>query len=191
MTTMTRKRAEEIQAAREELRAMLAPGDVVTVLSRHVARSGMTRWLDLYATVDGELVRITEPAATAMGDRTYYLRSEGLWMVKAEGCGMDMHFATVYNLSRSLWPHGYMCTGDNDAPRKRCGSNDHANDYGAFAREYDESRRHAALLAECDPAARESYVAARQAYVSGKLATSYDPSRVHSDGGYALTHRTL
>lgn len=187
MTTMTKKFAAEIEAARAELREILPPGSQVLVLQRHMARSGMTRWLDLYATVDGELRRITEQAATAMGDRTYY-RDDSGWTLKVGGCGMDMHFHTVYSLSRALYADGYACTGDSTQPRRRCGSNDHSNDYSDFGREYDAKF---GPVEATHTSAREQAVAERQDYISRKLATSYDPARIHSDGGYALTHRTL
>lgn len=182
--TKKAQRAAEVEAAREELRQILPPGAQVLVLQRHVAPSGMTRWLDLYAMVDGELRRITETAATAMDDHTTYKDGHG-WTLKVGGCGMDMHFATVYNLSRALYRDGYACTGDSEQPRHRCGSNDHSNDYGMFSREYD------AALAESWDGTRDEYVAARQDYISEQLATSYAPTRIHTDGGYALTHRSL
>lgn len=37
------------------------------------------------------------------------------------GVGMDMGFALVHELSYSLWPNGFECTG------QRCPSSDHAN----------------------------------------------------------------
>jgi hypothetical protein len=39
------------------------------------------------------------------------------------GAGMDMGFALVYNLSRSLYPNGFDCIGES------CPSNDHVNGY--------------------------------------------------------------
>lgn len=85
-----------------QLRAMLKPGDSVYTTVRHVARSGMMRTIDLYVMQDNEPRRITWLACEAMGD-TYNRKHEGMRM---DGCGMDMCFAAVYNLGRTLWPNG-------------------------------------------------------------------------------------
>ena len=50
------------------------------------------------------------------------------------GCGMDMGFALVYNLSSALYPNGFPCTGSTGytktyrkAKQPRCTSNHHSN----------------------------------------------------------------
>src|SRR3990167_5500047 len=43
------------------------------------------------------------------------------WGVRVGGCGMDMGFHLVYNLSRVLFPDGFDCIG-KDFP-----ANDHSN----------------------------------------------------------------
>jgi hypothetical protein len=142
----------ERDEARAELRAMLNPGDTVNVIQRHVSQSGMMRKLSLFV---GD-VNVTNLAARAMGEK---VDTSGYHnTIKVNGCGMDMHFATVYNLARALWPNGHPCTGHDSWDTKivrgrkinRCPSNDHNNGM------------------------RE-----------------YDTATIHSDGGYALKHRTL
>jgi hypothetical protein len=47
--------------------------------------------------------------------------------VKVGGCGMDMGFHLVYNLSRTLYPT-YQCLGKGDGSyRSGCPSNEHVN----------------------------------------------------------------
>lgn len=103
-------------AALEELRAMLSPGDTVHGIVRSVARSGMSRRIDFYKlTADGP-VYLTGRIAAIKGTDDF---DGGL---RVTGCGMDMIFATVYELSRSLWPDGFNCAG-----KDLCRSNDHSN----------------------------------------------------------------
>jgi hypothetical protein len=98
MARMTKAQQADTLAAQEELREILSPGDVVGVIQRHVSRSGMLRHLSLYA---GER-NITHLAGRAMADPARDIH--GHWVLKVGGCGMDMHFATVYNLARTLFP---------------------------------------------------------------------------------------
>ena len=120
--TVTRKEAAQT-AARNELRDLFAtPGvpPVVYVVQRHVSASGMQRQLDLYAlmpawrTYNGteypDLRRITHQVAQAAG-YSYSRRYDALTI---NGCGMNMHFDAVYNLSAALYGHdergGYRLT---------------------------------------------------------------------------------
>jgi len=104
------------------LREMLHPGDTVSTILRHVSRSGMSRRISLIVSRDGELVDITWDAARAMGEtvknRSGYVQDAG---IEVGGCGMDMGFHIVYNLSRTLFPEGFTCAGE------KCGSSDHHN----------------------------------------------------------------
>lgn len=86
--------------ARDQLRAMLKPGQKVYTTLRHVSKSGMMRRISLLIVVDGELRNIDNLAADAMGDVN---TGNG---IKATGCGMDMGFHLVYNLGYYLWPNG-------------------------------------------------------------------------------------
>lgn len=107
------ERAEAIEVLRKHLR----PGDTVHTIVRHASRSGMWRSISaIVETSDGpwDASGFVARAIDAKFDR----KNGG---VKMGGCGMDMGFALVYNLSRVMWPEGHRCAG------KRCGSNEHFN----------------------------------------------------------------
>ena len=102
----------------ETLRAHLRPGDTVQTILRHVSRSGMTRSIStILIGKDGTPWDVSGLVARATGST--FDRDRG--GVKVQGCGMDMGFSLVYDLSRTLWPDGHRCAG------KRCRSNDHSN----------------------------------------------------------------
>jgi hypothetical protein len=158
---------------------------VVYVTQRHVSRSGMMRYLSLSIIRDGRHVDITSEAAEAMDERVHW--HNGYAVLKVGGCGMDMHFATVYNLARAIRPGGHNCTGEDRGPR-RCPSNDHTNDYGRLAREYDAAHPDE-YNAQPGYETRTAYVAARQAWIAEQ--PTHDRKRRHEDSGYSLTHRTV
>lgn len=108
---------KERQDAIDKLHQWIKPGDVITTVMRHVARSGMQRSISLTIPLDGEVFALDYYAARAMDDNID--RKNG--GIKIGGCGMDMGFALVYNLARTLWPDGYGCIGE------KCRSNDHSN----------------------------------------------------------------
>ena len=110
-------RATKTQQAEalEQLRD-LKPGDTVYTVLRHVSRSGMYRAIDLYTMRDNQPRRISWSAAALC--EGYDDRHEA---ARASGCGMDMGFHLVYNLSWRLFHDGYECIG------KRCPANDHFN----------------------------------------------------------------
>jgi hypothetical protein len=75
---------------------------VYTVL-RSVSASGMTRHISLKFAQGNDIFDITYLAAEAMGDRVS--ERNGYNTIKVSGCGMDMGFHLVYNLSSVLF-HG-------------------------------------------------------------------------------------
>lgn len=97
------------KAGKEKLRAeafkrlheILKPGDTVRGIVRHVSRSGMSRQIDFYAISGSEPLCISGYMAELMD---YRQSKDGALVVG--GCGMDMIFATVYNLGATLWPNG-------------------------------------------------------------------------------------
>lgn len=106
----TKAQAQQMEEARQELRKMLKPGDTVYCNIRHVSRSGMFRIISLHIitateTSNGKpyLRDINGLAAKAMDDRL----DRDRWGLKVGGCGMDMCFATVYNLGAALFPEGF------------------------------------------------------------------------------------
>lgn len=118
---MTKQMQSERDAAIAELRATLTPGTTVYTVLRHVSRSGMSRDIDVYVMEGNEPRRITWTVSKAT-DIRYDRKAEAL---KVGGCGMDMGFHVVYNLSRALYDrgHAFACIG------KDCPSNDHNNAY--------------------------------------------------------------
>ncbi|CAB5144638.1 hypothetical protein UFOVP147_24 [uncultured Caudovirales phage] len=98
----TKAQQAKINEARDTLRAMLKPNDVIYTRLNYCARSGMSRVIDLFVMRDNEPRRITWLACQALGEK-YNEQHEGL---KMTGCGMDMGFSAVYNLGYALWPNG-------------------------------------------------------------------------------------
>ena len=125
--TTRRYTEEETAEAIEHLRAELTPGRVVYTKITHVSRSGMSRSIECYlAQGRDNLTDITWQVARATNSRI----DNNHGGIVIGGCGMDMGFALVYGLGRTLYPNGVPCTGsrehDTDAPR--CKSNEHVND---------------------------------------------------------------
>lgn len=121
----TKAQLAERADAQDRLRALLAPGDTVYTVLRHVSASGMTRHIGAVIMVDGAPMDMSGLVARAIGER-FHPRNGGVVM---GGCGMDMGFHLVYVLSRVLYPDGHPCVGV-----VRCPSNDHSNgdrNYGA------------------------------------------------------------
>lgn len=97
----------------ETLRKLLSPGDKVYTILRHVSRSGMQRRISLiFAHAQGEIEDITWEAARALGDPvkqgSRYVQDGGMVV---NGCGMDMGFHVVYQLSGVLFPNGFGVVG--------------------------------------------------------------------------------
>lgn len=167
--------------ALEALRALVAPGDTVFCIQRHVSRSGMMRHISFKvapkvagkpsANTDGGLADITHYVAAILDLR----RADG-WSynaVKVSGCGMDMGFATVYALSHALYPEGFGDVG--------------VSGWGAMSA-YHMAR--ASDFVGKRPATPEE---ARQWINEGARfsARNGDASGWETDGGYALLHRWM
>ena len=132
MTTRRYSKDETLEAL-TTLRDTLTPGRTVYTKITHVSRSGMSRSIECYlAEGRDNLTDITWQVARATNARLDPHHG-GIIM---GGCGMDMGYALVYNLGRTLYPDGVPCTGSrgynphtyqttHDAPR--CQSNDHTN----------------------------------------------------------------
>ena len=99
-----------------DMMAKLIPGTSVYTIVRHVSQSGMSRDIDTYIMGNDEPIKITYITKTLLGLR--WGKNEG---VRIGGCGMDMGFALVYDLSCALFPDGFNCVGT------KCPSNDHSN----------------------------------------------------------------
>jgi len=92
--------AKDVTSARETFaRYDLKPGDTVYTVLRHVSASGMQRAIDLYIIRDNMPLRLTWLVAVVL-DMTYSRKREGLVV---NGCGMDMGWHVVYELSYALF----------------------------------------------------------------------------------------
>ena len=114
---MTRKNNAGRQEAIERLSQLLKPGDTVWTAVKHVSRSGMQRTIACYLFVDNEPRWISRTVQRAT-DNGWDDKRDG---VKIGGCGMDMGFELIYQLSSTIWTDGFFCIGDG------CPSNDHTN----------------------------------------------------------------
>jgi len=117
MTKKEEAQKEKTEAV-ERLRKLLKPGDCVRTILVHVSRSGMLRVIRPVFVKGDQTYDLTRDASIALG---YSFDDRG--GLKVGGCGMDMGFSVVYNLSRRLFPEGFKCIGK----KNRCPSNDHFN----------------------------------------------------------------
>lgn len=114
--TISKKRQLELdrQEAIIYLQSLLKPGDTVYTTVSNVSRSGMSRHISCYIPVEdknygnGKHIKdITHWVGLAAG----YRRSTKSGALVVGGCGMDMGFSVVYNLSRILFPDGFAVKG--------------------------------------------------------------------------------
>ena len=100
------QQAIDRELARRRLREMLEGVEkpVIHTVLRHVSQSGMSRDISLkLVDKDGDLVDITYTASEAMGEK---VKDRNGWrVIRVNGCGMDMGFHLVYNLSYELYKH--------------------------------------------------------------------------------------
>ena len=184
---MTTLKEREKQQAIEDLRKILKPGMVVYTVLRKVSSSGMSRQIDVYVIEDNRPRWLTGLVAKAC---EYRRADKGHGPLQVGGCGMDMGFAVVYDLSSALYrERSFHCTGVQSGA-KRCPSNDHSNDYGSLARQYDEEHDPDHQIRSGSEAAK-AYVAARQEWIRSKEGELWSRKRKHSDGGYALRQEWL
>jgi hypothetical protein len=99
-----KKTDKDKQDAIDQLREWLKPGDTVYTILEHVSRSGMSRTIRVvvpYVRDDGRIDHLhpNYSVAKAIGARR---KGDGIVM---GGCGMDMGFALVYELSSVLYGH--------------------------------------------------------------------------------------
>jgi hypothetical protein len=131
LATLTRKANNATREAAEsiaQLRAWLPPGATVYCILQHVSRSGMSRRIKPYAIVDGRPQWLAGHVSRACGLKMSHGARDAIVM---GGCGMDMGFALVYEISQTIWGDGYPCmaldvNGDRNTHRS-CPSNYHSN----------------------------------------------------------------
>lgn len=122
MTTKQEKQ-EQLAHTVTTLNNLVKPGDTLYTEVTHVARSGMSRSIRVFVMSNNEPIDITYYAMVLLGLKVDQTNGG----VKMSGCGMDMGFALVYDLSRVLFRDKFECIGNSDEYSKRCPSNDHVN----------------------------------------------------------------
>ena len=113
MKTTNAKRDE----ARARVRELVKPGDTIWTTVKHVSRSGMQRSISCYVIHHNEPRWIDSLICEATG----FSFDKAREAVRVNGCGMDMGFHIVYELSYALFKDGFTCVGEG------CPSNDHSN----------------------------------------------------------------
>jgi hypothetical protein len=92
----------KIEAKKDLLeRINVKEGDKIYIIQRSVSRSGMTRRLSVLHQNSYGLEHITYAVADLLG------WSQNKVGMKVDGCGMDMHFHTVYSMAQALFGDGY------------------------------------------------------------------------------------
>lgn len=126
MAKLSKKQLEERKEATDRLLAILGPkpsnfgrngngspfnqGAKLFTVLRHTAKSGMSRDVDVYyfatdpKTGDVEQYWLSRLVSLATGMRYNEKRNT----VTVGGCGTDVGFLTVYNLSYNLYGDGYV-----------------------------------------------------------------------------------
>jgi len=122
---MTKKEKDaQREEARASLRELLKPGDTVSTVLRRVSASGMSRSISPVICGEDGPTDLTWLVIRAL-DENFDRKNGG---VKVGGCGMDMGFHLVYNLSSVLFPAGFSCIGDGGGKwAARCPACDHSN----------------------------------------------------------------
>ena len=157
---MTKAQKTERDEAIARLREWVKPGDTVHTIIRHVSRSGMQREIGVVLIdADGSTLHPNWAVSKAIGARQG--KRDGVIM---GGCGMDMGFALVYELSHALFPDGFGCVGD------KCPSNDHSNG--------DRDRTPHGACKDCLEKTHEP-------------SPGHEYTHWHTSGGYALRQRWL
>lgn len=87
----------------EQIKKYVKEGDTLHTIVTHVARTGMSRHIRVFAIVDNDPVDLSSWIAGAL-DMRYIQKSNS---VMIGGCGMDMGFALVYDLAHALFGDGY------------------------------------------------------------------------------------
>jgi len=184
---MTKKQAQEQekQEAIARLRDWLKPGDTVYTINRHTSSSGMSRVLSTVILKDGTDLHPNHAVATAC--RMPLVAKNGHDGIRIGGCGMDMGFALVYELSHTIYPE-YACPGD-DCPspehahnrrRQTCNCGHEHYNHTVTAREGWHTEYGACEVDGCTC----------QAFQKIENVDHRGPGVMHRDG-YALRHRWL
>jgi hypothetical protein len=168
-SNLTKAQKTERSEALARLHGWLKPGNTVHTIVRHVSRSGMSRDISIVLMTPEGPIHPNHAVARALGMRLVTVGGHDA--IRVGGCGMDMGFAIVYELSRALWPDGFGCIGE------KCRSNDHSN--GDRNRVPNEDRSGA-----CEDCRSGDF------QHTDKGAAAHQ-THWHRDGGYALRQEWL
>lgn len=129
--TKAAARAAERQDAIERLHKIIKPGMTIYTILDSVSRSGMSRGIRVLVpyTRDDGAVDFWHPnynVALAIGWKQITRDGRRQDAIKVEGCGMDMGFALVYELSHQIYPE-YTCLGKRTDGSRGCPSPYHTN----------------------------------------------------------------
>ena len=185
------KDKERLEAI-EQLKQWIKPGDTVYTVLDHVSWSGMTRHIRVVVPmVEGkngnstvDFIHPNYSVAKACGYRQAK-RGDGLVV---GGCGMDMGFSVVYDLSHVLYGEGYKCLGEG-----KCPSAYHSNHRSLVSCpnhcRFDREKLERIYWTETEPSEPVKCEACDNGYVPNPEG----PQRfdlIHKDG-YALRHKWL
>lgn len=127
MAKRTKAQQAEYDKAIAQLREWIKPGDTVYTVLRHVSRSGTSRHISvvlLQPNAEDPARPIDLHPNYSVSVVTGYplVRGGASDAIKIGGCGMDMGFQLIYQLSHALYGEGYACLG-----KGKCSSNYHSN----------------------------------------------------------------
>lgn len=148
---------EDKAEALATLRKLCPPGTTVYTKLNHVSRSGMSRSITPFIMIGNEPRYIAYSVAVLFNQsRDKY---DG---IRVSGCGMDIGFHLVYNLSYLLYPEGFSTIGKSPTGKHT----------GQFA-------------------TREAYHDAIVNGWTFRIGRNGDTSGWDDDGGYALSQRWI
>lgn len=150
--TAAEGKRRDAEQARVMLRALFPPGATVQTILRHVSASGMSRRIAVLAiSLDSRngLPRAVDVSHLVARACDRKLHDKGGVIVG--GCGMDMGFALVYDLSHELYGKGYECLGRGEGGRRLCPSSYHNNHRARITCEgvRDETREPGDQMVRC------------------------------------------
>jgi len=104
----TQKEIKKIESL-NYLKEIIKPGQPVYTVLLKVSNSGMSRQLKVLTIIDNKIKDIGNEVATILD---YRLAKNNDWSVIIGGCGMDMGFHLVTQLSYALGYNGTPITGE-------------------------------------------------------------------------------
>lgn len=102
----------EQEEALERLKQWVQPGDTIYCVLAHVSQSGMRRIIRFYKIATSQETGKQETWALSwnVAKALHFGYDEKKEGVIVNGCGMDMGFHVVYNLSNALFADGHQLT---------------------------------------------------------------------------------